>query len=78
MQDTLIDYKKKLQSLDEKEKILRDLYLRDIASGKIYGPILGCPSIDKPHLAFYKPEHIEKPIPQMTATEYLKEMNKNH
>ena len=78
MQDILIDYKKKLQSLDEKEKILRDLYLRDIALGKIYGPMLGCPSIDKPHLAFYKPEYIEKPIPRMTATEYLKEMNKKH
>lgn len=78
MQDILLDYRKKFQNMDEKESILRDLYLRDIALGKIQGPTTGFASLDKPHLAFYEKEHIEKPIPNMTATEYLKEMNKDH
>lgn len=76
MRDILIDYRKKLQNMDEKECILRDLYLRDIALGKIQGPFTGFPSIDKVHLTFFKQEHIDKPLPYMTATKYLKEQNK--
>ncbi|MDE6750663.1 MAG: acyl--CoA ligase [Lachnospiraceae bacterium] len=78
MRDILIEYRKKLQNLDEKECILRDLYLREIALGKIQGPLTGFPSIDKVHLAFFKQQHIDKPLPYMTATEYLREQNKNN
>lgn len=78
MRDTLIDYRKKLQNLDERERILRDLYLRDLALGKVQGPLTGFPSLDKVHLAFFKKEHIERPLPYMTATEYLKKQNENN
>lgn len=78
MRDILIDYRKKLQNLDEKKCILRDLYLRDIALGNIQGPPTGFPSLDKVHLSFFKKEHIEKPLPYMTATEYLKKQNENN
>ncbi len=30
----------------------RDLYLRKIANGEIYGPMTGQPSIDKPWLKY--------------------------
>lgn len=53
MQDILIDYRNKLQNLNEKECILRDLYLRGIVLGKIQGPLTGFPSLDKVHLVFF-------------------------
>lgn len=78
MQDNLRDYRKRIQNLDERERILRDLHLRDLALGKIQGPPTGFPSLDKVHLAFFKKEYIEKPLPYMTATEYLKKQNANN
>lgn len=78
MRDNLLNYRKRIQKLDEEERISRDLYLRDIALGKIQGPPTGFPSLDKVHLAFFKKEHIEKPIPYMTATQFLKEQNANN
>lgn len=37
--------------------------------------LTGYPSIDKPWLKYYKQEHIDAPLPNMTAYEYLKTMN---
>ncbi len=37
--------------------------------------LTGYPSIDKPWLKYYKQEHIDAPLPHMTAYEYLKMMN---
>ena len=37
--------------------------------------LTGYPSIDKPWLKYYKQEHIDAPLPHMTAYEYLKTMN---
>lgn len=78
MRDFLGYYRKKLQNLDENERILRDLHLRDIALGKKQGPFTGFPSLDKVHLAFYKKEHIKKTLPYMSAAQYLKEQNQNN
>ncbi len=76
--EQLIEYRKKLQNMSDEEKTKHDLYLRDLALGKIEGPTTGFPSLDKKHLAFFKEEHITSPLPHMTATEYLKEKNKNN
>lgn len=78
MQDALLDYRRKIQNMSEREGILRDLYLRNVALGKIQGPSTGFPSLDKVHLAFFKEEYIKAPIPFMTAAEYLKKQNKNN
>ncbi len=76
--EQLLEYRKKIQNLTYEEKVKRDLYLRDLALGNIQGPRTNFPSLDKVHLAYFKEEHIQNPLPTMSATEYLKEMNKNN
>lgn len=70
--------KKELQSLTTEEQVKRDLHLRKIASGKIYGPMTGYASIDKPWLKYYQEEYIKAEIPYMTAYDYLKKLNKDN
>ena len=48
--EDLIKLKEKISKLSDEEKKLRDLYLRKISLGEIYGPMTGYPSIDKPWL----------------------------
>lgn len=76
--NNLEEYRAKLQTLSEKEKTLRDLYLRKIAKGEIQGPTTGFGSLDKPWLKFYTEEHINDEIPHMTVYEYLKKLNENN
>ncbi len=56
----------------------RDLYLRKIANGEIYGPMTGQPSIDKPWLKYYDESDVVSDIPQRRMYEDLKEYNKNN
>ena len=74
----LKEYKKKIANLSVNEQKLRDLYLRDMALGKVQGPPTGYASIDKPWLKYYSEEHIMADIPHMTAYEYLRECNKDN
>ena len=70
------EYLIKLSKLSKEEQIERDLYLRDIAIGEIAGPMVGCPSIDKPWLKWYTPEDIKASIPQeISMYEYMKANN---
>lgn len=46
--EDLIKLKEKISKLSDEEKKLRELYLRKISSGEIYGPMTGYSSIDKP------------------------------
>ena len=43
----LVEYKKKIYSLSNENKINREKYLRNLAIGKLYGPSTGYASIDK-------------------------------
>ena len=74
----LTDYKNQVKNLSINEQKLRDLYLRDIALGKIQGPMTGYASLDKPWLKFYKEEFIKSEIPHMCAFEYFEQMNKSN
>ncbi len=77
--EELLEYKKKLQQLSYEENVKRDLYLRDIALGKLYGPTTGFPSIDKPWLKYYKEEQILAPLPRnLSAYNYLRLLNNNN
>ena len=75
--EDLIELKKKIIELSNKEKKERDIYLRDIATDKILGPQLGYPEIDKPWLQYYdlnkSINHID-----MTVYESLVYHNQNH
>lgn len=69
--EKLMEYKKQLRNLSEQERKLRDLHLRNIALGEIYGPMTGYPSIDKPHLKYFDEKTITTDIPKMNAYVYL-------
>ena len=73
--EDLNNYKEKISVLSEKEKILRDLYLRKLAKGEIEGPATGYPSIDKPWLKYYSKEAIDFELPKMTATDFIRKNN---
>ena len=57
--EDLIKLKEKISKLSDEEKKLRDLYLRKISSGELYGPMTGYPSIDKPWLKYFDDTSIE-------------------
>ncbi len=73
--EELIALKEKLSKLSEEEKKQRDLYLRDLALGKIQGPMTGYASIDKPWLKFYPKKAIVSDIPKLKAIDYIYERN---
>ena len=64
-------YEKKIAELSEKEKKLRNLYLRKIALGELQGPVTGYPSLDKPWLKCYDEDTIKMDLPKMNAYRYL-------
>ena len=57
--EDLIKLKEKISKLSDEEKKLRNLYLRKISSGELYGPMTGYPSIDKPWLKYFDDTSIE-------------------
>ena len=60
--EQLIELKEKIAGLSENDRKMRNLYLRDLAIGKIQGPPVGYPSIDMPWLAEYTEEDIMSDI----------------
>lgn len=67
-----------IKKLTQEEKVKRDLYLRLLAKGEIYGPLTGYASIDRPALQHYNPVAIQKQKPQCTIYEMIYENNKDH
>lgn len=51
--EDLQELKNKIEHLSNEELKKRDKYLQDISSGKIFGPVVGYQSIDKPWLKYY-------------------------
>ena len=64
-----------MKNFEINEENLRDLYLRNLALGKIQGPQVSKPTQGKPWLQFYSEEHIKSKIPHMTVYEYFKKLN---
>lgn len=67
-----------IKNLKINDAKLHDLYLRNIAIGKIYGPMTGKASIDKEWLKYYSEEQILGEMPEKTIFEYMKADNENH
>ena len=66
-------YREKIKNLDVNEQVLRDLYLRDLALGKLQGPMTGYASLDKPWLKWYQEEEIRSAkIPRMSIYENMR------
>lgn len=77
--EQLKEYRDKLSKLTEKETKERDVYLKKIASGEIYGPQTGFSSIDKSWLKYYEDNSIlMSSKKQLSAYEYLKDNNKHN
>ena len=75
--EDLKKYKVFLESLSHLDKTRRDLYSRDLALGKIQGPMTGYPSIDKPWLKEYRIKDIKCEIKPENTYESLKRYNIN-
>ena len=74
----VIELKKRINELSEKEKKARDLYIKKVASCDIYGPMTGYSSIDKPWLKNYPDNIIKSDIPKMNIYEYLNQCTKDN
>ena len=75
--EDLLALKQKLSKLSEEEQKKRNLYLRDLASGELQGPLTGYPSIDKPWLKWHKRENITLEWPKTNVYDYLLQMADN-
>lgn len=71
----LEEYRKHVANLSINEQKLRDLYLRDLALGKIQGPPTGYASLDKPWLKYYSEKQIMAPMPKETIYQYMIKQN---
>ena len=78
MKDNLIEYRKQIIELSEKDKKLRDLYLKRLVNGELQGPLTGYDSIDKRWLQYYDENDILTELPKMSIYEYLREKNKDN
>ena len=74
----LQDYKRMLANLSEKDKKLRDLYLRKLSLGEIQGPPTGYVSIDKPWLKYYDEQEIMRDFEPMSAYQLMMSRNIGH
>ena len=74
-------YDKALESkkykIDEQQK-LRNLHLRKIVLGEVFGPFTGKPSIDKKWLRYYSEEQIMAEMPEMTIYDYMMKNNQKN
>lgn len=76
--DYLLKYKEKLSKLSEEEKLKRDLYIKDLASGKLQGPPTYYPSIDQPWLEHFNVERMHSLKNDKTIYQDIYELNKDH
>ena len=70
--------KEKISKLSKQENDERDVYLRNLATGKIQGPPTEYPSINKPWLQYYDEKDILEAIPKRRMYEDLIEYNKHN
>ena len=76
--EDLIKLKEKISKLSEEEQKLRDLYLKKVSNGDLYGPMLGKASIDKPWLKEYADSDILSEIQNRSMYQDLLEYSKNN
>lgn len=73
-----VEYKKKLSELSETELKERDIYLKKLANGELYGPLTGVPSIDKVWNKNYSDDALLKTYPKKSMYDFLYDNNKNN
>lgn len=78
MKEYLQEYKKELSMLSYEEISKRNIYLKELQMGKLYGPLTNIPSIDKPWLTKYEDEAILSTMPSKTIYEYFMQSTKEY
>ena len=68
--EDFLKLKKEISELTDEERKQRDIYLRGLSTGEIQGPPTGYPSIDKPHIKYYR----EKPIKDLSQYKTVYDM----
>ena len=76
--EELLNLKEKISKLSKEDKKLRNLYLKRVANGEMYGPMLGYSSIDKPWLSQYTDEDILSDIADRSMYQDLLEYSKGN
>lgn len=74
----LYDLKQNIGKMTSEELEERELYLRNLALGKIEGPQTGLASVDKPWLAKYSEDIVKSSIPKNSLYGFIYENNKDH
>lgn len=79
MEDKDIEnYKQKISNLNIEEQKLRDVHLKQMATGEIQGPPVGYSSIDKPWMRNFTDDEIIGDVPKLTCYQALYENNKDY
>ena len=73
--EDLIEYKRQLSKMTNKEKYEREKYLRKIALGELYGPMTEYASVDMPNLQYYDDAFNEDDIPNKSIYQYAYDSN---
>lgn len=77
-QQKLNELEEKISELSKEEKKQRYLYLRQLATGKLQGPPVGIPNIDKPWLKHYDEELITFNLPEKNVYEFVLDANQDN
>lgn len=77
-QENIDQIEKNLSLLSKEELKQHNLYLRNIALGKVYGPMTGYASLDKPWLKYYNENNIELERENCTAYRFMRKHNINN
>lgn len=76
--EDLSKLKEKVENLHVNEKKQRDLYLKDLSTGKIQGPLTGYPSIDKTWLKYVDLEKQQQERQPKTVYQEIRDNNINN
>lgn len=77
-QENIDQIEKNLSLLPKEELKQHNVYLRNIALGKVYGPMTGYASLDKPWLKYYNENNIELERENCTAYCFMRKHNINN
>lgn len=71
-------YRAKINRLSHSETDKRNLYLKKLSVGEIYGPRTGYPEIDRNHLAYYTDEELSVSLPEKTVYDFCLHKNEEN
>ncbi|MBE5886895.1 MAG: acyl--CoA ligase [Lachnospiraceae bacterium] len=76
--ENLNKYRAKINLLSHSETDKRNLYLKKLSMGEIYGPQTGYPEIDRNHLAYYTDEELSVSLPEKTVYDFCLHKNEEN